>query len=185
MNAPAVDAPAPRRTGNPLVRGFLALVILALIAMWVYAFGFAPKEGVNIVGDKAWAVRAEQICAEAQVQRTALADYRKLGDAGPNALAQRATIIEKANAILARMLDDLSANMPTDAKGQHVISAWLADYRTYLADRVGYVDTLRRTGDNVPFHETVISGEPISNYLGDVARQNRMTSCQAPLDLAG
>lgn len=185
MSSAATQAGPVRRARHRVVTGFLTLIILALIAMWVYAFGFASKEGINIVGDKTWTVRAEQICAEAQRERFALADYRKLEDAGPDALAGRAAIIEKANGILARMVDDLGATLPTDAKGEHVISAWLADYRTYLADRVDYVETLRRTGDNVPFHETVISGEPISNYLGDVARQNRMTSCQAPLDLAG
>ena len=39
--------------------------ICALIAaMWVYAFGFAPKEGVYFVTDKAWRTSAEQICAD-------------------------------------------------------------------------------------------------------------------------
>jgi hypothetical protein len=175
--------PEPRAKRNPFVAAVLTVVLGLIAAMWVYAFFFAPREGVNRIEDRAWSERAETVCATAKAQLVGLADFRRISDVGPDALVERADIVAQANAILATMVDELAAVQPSGEKSQTIIPRWLDDYRTYLADRTAYVEQLR-AGDGSGFAETEINGSPISNFLGDVARQNEMPSCQAPLDLA-
>lgn len=177
----AVPEPPHRR--NPLVVAVLGVVISFIVFMWVYAFLFADDDGINRIEDRAWSQRAEATCAAAKASLLGLADYRTLEEVGDDALALRADIVEQTNVILGDMVATLAADRPVGEKSEQVIPRWIADYETYVADRVAYVDQLRR-GDGSVFSETQINGSPISNFLGDVARQNEMPSCQAPLDLA-
>ena len=175
------DARPPR--GRPVLRALLLVVLALLVAMWVYAFLFAPKEGVNRIGDQEWSDRAELRCAAAKDELIALADMRTIDDVGEGALAEKAAIVDKTNVILADMLDDLAAVEPVDEKGQEIIPLWLDDYRAYVADRRVYADQLRE-GENRPFAESAVEGAPITGFINDVARQNDMPSCQAPIDLS-
>ena len=180
--APGPDRPG-RSRGSLAVRALLIACVIGIAAMWVYAFVFAPREGVNRIGDRAWSARAEVRCAQAKDELVALADLRTIEDVGEGALAQRAAIVDQTNNILSSMVDDLSATSPTDEKGQEIIPLWLDDYRTYVGNRVAYADQLR-AGDGGGFAETEINGSPISGFINDVARQNDMPSCQAPIDLS-
>ena len=178
------DPAGPRRTrGSLAVRAVLIVCVIGIAAMWVYAFGFAPREGVNRIGDRAWSEQAEVRCAQAKDELIALADFRAIKDVGEGALAERASIVDQTNEILTSMLDDLSATGPTDEKGQEIIPLWLDDYRTYVGDRVAYADQLR-AGDDSAFAENEVEGSPISGFINDVARQNEMPSCQTPIDLS-
>jgi hypothetical protein len=173
----------PGRSRNPLLVGLLGLAVAFVVFMWIFAFFFASDEGINRIEDRAWAARAEEICAAAKTELVALADFRRLDEVGGDALGQRADIVEKANAILTTMIDDVNSVEPVGERGAKVIPRWIDDWRTYLSDRVTYVAALR-SGDGGGFSETEINGSPITNFLGDLARQNEMPSCQAPLDLA-
>lgn len=187
MSAPAdtdLDRPAePSARRNPLVIGVLGLAIAFIAFMWVYAFFFAADDGINRIEDRVWSERAEATCAAAKQSLLDLADYRTLDEVGAGALAQRADIVEQANIILSDMVATLRLDPAVGKKAEQVIPRWLDDYETYLADRVAYVAQLR-SGDGSVFAETEINGSPISNFLGDVARQNEMPTCQVPLDLA-
>ncbi|MEY3575521.1 MAG: hypothetical protein RLZZ88_664 [Actinomycetota bacterium] len=156
---------------------------LAIVAMWVYAFGFASKEAVNKFGDEAWATSADARCLVAKNERLALADYRLISDAGPDALVQRAELIDRATDTIERMLVDLRASLPSDAKGQAIVPLWLADYDTYVADRRAYADVLRN-GVNVPFAESTFEGLPLSEKIATFAGDNRMKNCAPPIDLS-
>ena len=127
-----------------LVKPALLIVCLGIAAMWVYAFGFASKESVNRIGDTAWQQYAESRCAVAKKERIALADMRKVNEVGPEALRERATIVDKATDTLERAIDDISAQSIADEKGRAIVPLWLADYRTYIADRRAYTEQLRR-----------------------------------------
>ncbi len=161
----------------------LGLIVALIAAMWVYAFFFAPDGGINRIGDRAWSQRAEERCAAAGEALFALRDVRTIEEVGSGALAQRAEIVAKTNVILTTMLDTLEADVPSDTKGREIVPKWIADYRTYLADRTDMVARLR-AGENVLLNETEVNGSPISNFINDFARQNEMKSCQTPTDLA-
>jgi hypothetical protein len=162
----------------------LALVGAALfIAFWTWALFFASKEAVNRIEDRAWAERAETICAAATVERTALSDFRELDDAGPDLIAERADVIDRATDILESMLNDVVAVSPTDPKGIEIVPLWEADYRIFIEDRRSYADELRATGENLPFYETAIT-IPISEKVATFAGDNSMPSCSPPSDLS-
>ena len=82
-----------------------------------------------------------------------------------------------------KMLDDVLASTPTDAKGQDLVPQWAADYRTYIADRRLFTESLRESGENLPFYETQVGGIPISEKLEVFAADNRMPTCAPPRDL--
>ncbi len=161
----------------------LAVVCLAIAAMWIYAFLFASKEAVNKIGDEAWTKRAESRCLVAREERLALADYRLINDPGTGGLARRAELVDEATDTLARMLDDLRSQIPADPKGRALIPLWLGDYDTYVADRRAYADQLR-SGINAPFAETTFEGLPLAERIATFAGDNRMPSCAPPIDLS-
>jgi hypothetical protein len=163
---------------------FLIIVSCSLIAaMWVYGLFFASKESINKIGDEAWKVKSEKICAVSERERLALIDLRKVKDSGENALAERSQIIDKATDSLERAVNALTALTVTDAKGQALVPLWLADYRTHISDRRSYTDDLRN-GVNEPFSETVTEGLPISEKIATFAADNAIPSCAPPIDLS-
>lgn len=152
-----------------------------MVAMWVYAFFFAPRESINRVEDRSWSKRAESICQSARIDLSKLADTRRIKT--PADLLIRADLVEEATSILESMIDEVAASRPSDQKGFEISGMWVADYRTYIADRSVYVGQLR-TGINDPFSETMVEGIPLSEKLGTFARANDMQSCAPPSDLS-
>ena len=176
-----------RTTGQNISRFISRFVIgtciVGLIAMWIYAFGFASKESVNKIGDQTWTSRAEEICSKAEEQRLALVDLRQISDAGVNALTERAALIDKATDTLEKAVNAISTVAPTDAKGKAIVPLWITDYRQLIVDRRDYANQLR-AGENVPFSETMVEGLPISEKVSTFAVDNRMSSCKVPMDLS-
>jgi hypothetical protein len=154
-----------------------------LAAMWVYGLFFASKESINKIGDEAWKVESEKICAVSEKERLALIDLRKVKDSGDNALSERSQIIDKATDSLERAVNALTALTVADAKGRALVPLWLADYRTHISDRRAYSDDLRN-GVNEPFSETVTEGLPISEKIATFAADNAIPSCAPPIDLS-
>jgi hypothetical protein len=180
---PAPSSSPPRRTLWSMFTKTLAVAIIGmLIAMWVYGLFFASKEAINRINDRDWPVRAQTICQRANAQRLQLTDLRRLDDVGPGALAGRAELVDRATDIVTRMLDEVVAVSPVDAKGQELIPMWEAEYRMYLQDRRDYANLLR-TGINRPFAETRSQGLPVSERLETFAGDNEMPACAPPRDL--
>lgn len=166
----------------------LAVVIVGFAAFWIWALFFASKDAVNRIDDRAWAERAEGICAAATEARAELSDFRTLVDAEGEELAalvrERADIVDRASDILDRMLDDVVAVPPADAKGRAIVPQWEDEYRSYLTSRRTYTDRLRETGENLAFYEPGADGIPISERLETFAGDNEMPSCAPPRDLS-
>src|SRR3954453_19459896 len=178
---PTPDKPSSHRRSGARV-GLIVGVAL-FVAFWTWALFFASKQPINRIGDSAWAARAEAICVTADRERLALADFRKMKNADTALVDERADIVDKATDILQKMLDDVTAVMPTDAKGQDLVPQWEADYRTYIADRRLFTKSLRDSGKNRPFYESQAGGIPISEKLEVWAADNRMATCAPPRDL--
>lgn len=177
------DPVAPRRGLWSLFTRLVVVTLVGAIAvMWVYGLFFASKESINKINDRAWAARAQTICERARTERLALTDLRRLDEMGPGALAGRAELVDRATDIVTRMLDEVVAVRPSDAKGQALIPMWEAEYRTYLQDRREYADLLR-SGVNRPFAETQSEGLPVSERLETFAGDNEMPTCSPPRDL--
>jgi len=165
-----------------ITRLFLTVVCLLIAGMWVYAFGFAPRESINRVRDHAWAARQEAVCKATNEERSSLADLTKLNPKNNVELSHKADLIDKATDQLDSMLEKIREDKPSDAKGQAIVPAWLSDYEIYVKDRRDYAQQLR-SGKNGLFSESMSEGIPITEKLGTFARDNHMDSCVPPLDL--
>ncbi len=165
------------------VRIILTLVIFGISVMWIYGLFFASKEVGNRVADQQWKQQSEDICLNAKRQREKLIDLRLVGQSGPNALAERAEIVDKATDTLENMINAIAAMPVADAKGFTIIPLWLSDYRIYIADRRAYAALLRR-GVNEPFAESQVDQLPLSEKLATFAADNHLVSCKPPIDLS-
>lgn len=170
-----------------LVRIGAAILAAAFVAFWTWALFFASKEAVNKIGDRAWAERAEEICAEANEARLELSDYRAIVDVDDTERAalirERADIVDRATDIIEQMLDDVVAVEPSDDKGRAIVPQWEEEYRSYIEGRRTYANDLRASGENLPFYEPGADGIPVSERLETFAGDNEMPSCAPPRDL--
>ncbi|MBG7606369.1 MAG: hypothetical protein IZT58_17385 [Actinobacteria bacterium] len=108
------------RYGNPTTEPSARSVLLRTLfvigmgffaAFWIWALFFASKTAVNKIDDRAWAERAESICAEVKPQ------IRQLDlEASPD-LVVRADLVVQSTDMLSVMLDDITAVTPEDARG--------------------------------------------------------------------
>lgn len=166
-----------RRTG--------LVAILALIgAMWFYAFVFAPRESINRINDREWATRAEARCAAAKEERFAMQDLTEMDPEDPVALRKKADIVERATNSLEALVDEIEADVPSDAKGREIVPQWISDYRAYLGDRRLFIERLRTLDRRPSFNETEVGGVPVSERINKFARENDIRSCQTPYDLS-
>lgn len=179
MSGSTTQLPKRRRA----VQVFLGAICLAIAVFWVYAFLFASKEGINVLEDKTWTVRAEEICKNANLERDKLVDLRRIDSVAGDALAERADIIDKATAIIQEMLDDVTAQVPIGVEDAKLSSRWQEIYQNWINGRIEYTAKLR-TGENAPFAELMLEGSPVSDSINDFTTNNRMTSCGAARDLA-
>ncbi|HEY3484160.1 MAG TPA: hypothetical protein VGK49_02195, partial [Ilumatobacteraceae bacterium] len=175
LDGAQVTEQGPRRRITP-VGVLIAVILLMFVAFWTWALFFASKESVNKIGDRAWAERAEAICETAQLSRNELIDLTEVDLDDPAMLAGRADLVDRATDIVETMLDDVVAEPPTDAKGQAIVPAWEADYRTYIQNRRDYADDLR-AGITDQFAEAAVDGIPISERIATFAGDNEMKSC--------
>jgi len=158
---------------HPIRRSLFVLMLLLFALFWIWALFFASKTAVNKVEDRAWAARAEQICAEVRPQLQALEAQAS------NDLAVRAGLVRQSTDLLEQMLEDIVAVPPTDAKGQAIVPEWEADYRILLADRYRYADMLA-SGKDGPFTETAVQSVPVTERIETFAGDNLMPSCAPP-----
>ena len=164
-----------------VARLVLTVICAAIFAMWVYAFGFAPRASINKIGDDAWKARSEAHCKTAEDSRFAMQDLTAMD---PNELKKKADLVEKATDSLERAINAIAADIPSDAKGKALVPLWIKDYRTYISDRRLFIDALRTSTRRPYFAETEVEGVPISERIGKFARENNMKTCQPPLDLS-
>jgi hypothetical protein len=178
VSAPEVPGtiPAP---GRRWVKWLLVVVILALVAMWVYAFGFAPRGGVNPVKDRAWTDGAKAACVRASDSLqpfvfTDPIDSSTLSDKLPKYVGD----LDQSAAVIDTMLDEIEALPRTSDRAQVLVPQWLAEYRQWLADLRAWIDELR-AGRTPSFsvHQTD-TGIPIDERINTFAIENRIKECR-------
>jgi len=176
----------PEPTNRKWVRALLLLICALLAAMWVYAFGFAPRNGVYLVTDKGWRSTADDICARAQQQREALADTADGYIAHPTngQMLQRADLVDKATDTLDEMLDGIAAIPLAKDDDRTRVGVFLKYYRVILDDRRKYTARLRAF-QLEPYRETVVNGGPVTNVVIDFTTGNAIPHCMPPGELGG
>jgi hypothetical protein len=167
-----------------ITRGFLVTVCVLIAVMWVYAYGFAPRESFNKINDEAWQTRAQAHCKKAEDQRFSIQDLTPIRADDPAALATKAKLVEAATDTLEAAINLIASDRPSDAKGQELVPEWIADYRIYIADRRAFIVALRTATKRPYFAETAVEGVPVSERISKFARENNMKTCQTPYDLS-
>lgn len=176
---------APRRTlGFKLAAAAIGVVVLAIGAMWIYAWFFAPVGYIDRFKDPAWQARAEDICAATRQQVLALPSAASFKDIEPKseALTQRAAVIDRATVLLERQIAGLRADEPSDATARKGVDLWLADWDGYLQSRREQADRLRAGRDD-PFSVKEQGGAPVTLRMDEFAQTNDMPSCIVPDDI--
>ena len=163
----------PRARGFTPLRALFLLGAVVFVAFWFWALFLIDKTAVNKIEDRAWAERAEAVCAPVK-RSVRLLDLEVTTDLGG-----RADLVIESTDMLSAMLKENEAVDPTDSKGQAIVPDWIADYRTLLADRYEYAGQLRR-GEDGPFYETPVQGVPITERIETFAGDNEMPSCAPP-----
>ncbi|MFN8023281.1 MAG: hypothetical protein U0Q03_17275 [Acidimicrobiales bacterium] len=182
---PPVEPPA-RTRGAMAVRIGLTVIVLLLVAMWVYAFGFAEKKGVYVLDDDSWGQRAQDICERYEAQRRALVDTDGgyIENPTDEQMIERADIVDQATDLLEAELTEMIAVMPTSERDRQLVTEYEGYFRTMLADRRAYTARLRAF-ELGPYLETKVDGGPVTNVLLDFANGNRMPACRPPGELGG
>ena len=165
-------------------RVLLTAICVLIAAMWVYAFGFAPRESINKIHDTAWQARAQAHCKTAENLRFSIKDVTPMKANDSVALKHKAKLVDEATDSLEVAINLIAADRPADAKGQQLVPEWIADYRTYISDRRAFAEALRTASTRPFFAETEVQGVPISERISKFARENSMKTCQTPYDLS-
>ena len=154
------------------------LLILAMAAFWTWAFLWSPRGHPDELDDPAFTIAAETRCAVALEQLNEVPS----ADQAAN-LDDRADQLVISTGILTELVADLRADAPSPAiRDGELVSRWLDDWETYIADRNTYIDRLR-AGEDTIFEVTARDGDQITSPLDLFATINRMPSCQAPGDV--
>jgi len=157
------------------------VVVVAMVGMWGFvlylAFGPGRQPSPDRLTDPRFAVEAQARCQQALAEVDQLPPASEMGSA-----AERAGVVEEANASFEAMVDDLEALAPSGEEGAMVM-AWLADWRTYLADRADYVRLLQADED-ARLLVSAKDGQHITRYIDTFASDNSMPACSTPLDVS-
>jgi hypothetical protein len=170
-------SPQPKTSGQKAVKALLVLVVMGLLAMWIYAFGFASEDAIAKVSDTSWSKRAGSICEQRTVKLKAMAaEARTVADGTPQALG---TAVNNATDVVEASLNEVLAVQPSGIKDRELIAEFERLYRIYLEDRRSTTDKLLN-GQLVELNETLENGAPVSKIIADFTSVNRMDSCQVP-----
>lgn len=177
MTTTAPPRPERKRWATP-TRVLVGTVVLASFGLWVIALGrIGVGEPPDTLADPTFAAAAERLCAAALADVTALPPARTARSAG-----ERSDTIDQASDRLARLTIDLRDLAPQEGEDATTVSAWLADWDTYLLDRRDYAERLR--GDeSAAFQLTTRSGQDITRPMDNLAQVNGMPSCATPGDV--
>jgi hypothetical protein len=164
----------------------LTVICLGLLAMWVYAFGFASKKAAYRVDDAAWRQQAQVICQRYEAERLALVDTDAgyISEPTNEQMLQRADVVDRATDLVEAELAELVAIAPANERDRSLITEYAGYTESMIADRRAYTARLRAF-DLQPYGETLVDGGPVSNLLTDFAIVNEIPACAPPGELGG
>lgn len=161
-----------------------AVVLLGILGMWGFILvyhlsGQWRDETPGRLESPAYGEQAELVCSATLAQIDQLPPAFEASDA-----AERADVVDRSDAELTAMVDELTALAPLAGDEQPVVDEWLADWRTYIADRADYADRLRDDPD-ARFYVTQSDRDnrQITQAIDRFANVNGMPSCLALNDL--
>ena len=162
--------------GGGLRRNIVVAVVVASAMFWIYVLFIAPSATPDKLSDAAFARAAQPVCVST-VSDLGASNLVNQVAGTPN---ERADLVERQDAKLASMVQQLRAFTPATGGDRVAVSAWLDDWDQWLRDRVTWVGKLR-AGQDASFDEKARdNGEPYSKALNAFAITNAMPACATP-----
>jgi hypothetical protein len=169
-----VTRPWWRRPGGLL----LGAIVVASFLFWGFAFSpWAKETPPDSLKDPAFAQQAEPRCAAAAALMKQLPPAQTAANPG-----ERADAVDQGTAILADLVAQLRTFTPAVGTDHELVTAWLVDWDSYLANRADYARRVR-TDPKARFYVKLRDGQAITTPMDNVATVNHMPSCVTPLDV--
>lgn len=184
-DAPTSEQPSALREKTPYKKGFTwgrgaaIVAIVTMIIFWVWIFSGAPaKYNPDRLDDPAYVAKLEDQC---QALRDGIGELPNAADLSTQ--AERAEILDEANLLVAKFIDEVEAGAPTTGDASVSIDGWIGDWKTYLANREDYADRLR-TEPNARFLlDRSKLGDSVDKTIQIFSQVNEIPSCDTPGDV--
>lgn len=185
FDAPHDELEEPR--GLTPTKVALALVIVAIVAMWAWIYLFAPRSNPDRLESTGFAVAAEPVCAAIHEQIDALPTGRDV-----DTVAARTAAIVEATELTETMIASLRAIADTEvtaADDRRIVDAWFADWDFYVEDRRRHIDKLETLGESASGDDFQFllreraEGGIYTRRIDGLANVNDMESCHIPGDI--
>lgn len=183
-DAPHDEIDEPRYWGPSRIG--LSVVVVAIVAMWVWIYFFAPRTNPDRLTTREFSVAAEEICAPAQ----ALVNEIPLGSSvsTPQARAEQVVI---GTDITIDMVAELrrAAETVTDESDLEILTAWFVDWDVYIGDRQAHIAKLSEAAPDASPRDLAFTlsaigeGGIYTRRIDGLANVNDMTSCTVPGDI--
>lgn len=156
-----------------------AAFAVATFGAWIWAiFIYDPGLLVDELADPSFPQAAEPICTATMAELDRLPRAESTDDP-----VERADVIDRADALLATMVDRLRPLAPeSPPEAVEAVDEWLGDWDDHIGDRTRYADALRGNPD-ARFTESVKGSKQLSRAIDGFAQVNRMPSCETPGDV--
>lgn len=167
-------------TSWTLGRVVVVVAMLGLALFWIAVFaGLFDRKNADYLHDRAFVSRTARTCKATMATVARLPPARESRTA-----AQRADVVDRATSELARMIDRIGSDRPSDPQEARVMRMWLADWRVYLTDRRDYTRRLRRNAEA----QFLVDRKPKANdsydtVIKNFADINNIPVCDPPLDV--
>jgi len=152
------------------------LAALGAVGFWIWVLFITPAAPEDKLASNAFPVAANPVCVTA-IQDL---DANHLLNQTAATPTDRADLVERQDARLTTMVQQLRTIAPHSGDDGHAIASWLNDWDQWLSDRAAWVSQLR-AGQDAPFNEKAdANGDPNSKALVAFAITNEMSACATP-----
>ena len=130
-----------------------------------------PGHPPDYLDDRAFPTAAEPVCAAAMAEVETFGSGAEVEDA-----EERADLVDRQDEVFTAMVADLRRlPRPTGRDGE-IVTEWLTDWETHIADREAWAADLH-AGDDHAFVETPKGNDRVSEAVDSFATTNEMPSC--------
>ncbi len=181
--APHDEIDGPYWTVTKVALGF---VVLAIVAMWVWIYIWAPRENPDRLETRAFTESAQALCVPYEVALDALPITTT-----QTTILERADLVSEGTRLTAAMVEELktAAEAVDEESDRTLLDLWFADWDAYVGDRNAYEARLREAPADTDRRDLAFtltersSGGIYTRTIDGFAEVNEMAACSVPGDI--